>query len=191
MATGHYPDGAIAFVMLKAVALSNLQFHEGIWMPWRILGMPLYNMLEGIVDACRDSVQPEIGSVVYCDLAFGYMDHSGIYVGNGRIAHLAGTGRIELVTPKKFIDGCTAVSIYVSCNEGAAVGCASVARRAMSMVGQRRSYNFLLDNCHQFTSGCLSGNFENSSNFLWMMKDDAKKRLRVNNWRFWDIDLFS
>ncbi|MNP65712.1 hypothetical protein D3C76_1613310 [compost metagenome] len=67
--------------------------------------MPLYNMLEGIVDACRDSVLPEIGSVVYCDLALGYMDHSGIYVGNGRIAHLAGTGRIELVSPKKFIDG--------------------------------------------------------------------------------------
>ncbi|MNE00608.1 hypothetical protein D3C80_930220 [compost metagenome] len=57
------------------------------------------------------------------------------------------------------------------------------------MVGQTRSYNFLLDNCHQFTSGCLTGDFENSSNFLWMMKDEAKKTLSVNNWRFWDIDL--
>ncbi len=27
---------------------------------------------------------PVRGSIVYCDLAFGYAEHSGVYVGNGR-----------------------------------------------------------------------------------------------------------
>ena len=33
-------------------------------MPWRLLVMPAYNLLEGVVDAYRDHVQPKIGSVL-------------------------------------------------------------------------------------------------------------------------------
>ena len=158
-------------------------------MPLRLLLMPLYNMGESIVDACRDQVQPKIGSVLYCDLAFGYADHSGIYIGNGKIVHLSGKGNIEIVTPKQFIDGGTACSIYVSCKETASVGCKDTAKRARSMVGRSRSYNFILDNCHQFSSGCLTGDFDNSHNFLWMLKDESSKKINSNSWRYWDIEL--
>ena len=60
---------------------------------WWLLTKPVLNMAEGIIDACRDQVQPEIGSVLYCDLAFGYMEHSGIYIGNRQIVHLNEIGR--------------------------------------------------------------------------------------------------
>lgn len=147
-------------------------------------------MAESIVDACRDQVWPEIGSVLYCDLAFGYMDHSGIYIGNGEIVHLSGKGNIEIVSPKQFIDGGTACSIYVSCRDTAPVGSANAARRAKEMVGSSRNYNFLIDNCHQFSAGCLTGDFDNSCNFLWMLKDESSKRINSNSWRYWDIELF-
>ena len=159
-------------------------------MLWKLLAMPIYNMAESLVDACRDQVLPEVGSVVYCDLAFGYMDHSGIYIGNNEIVHLSGNGDIEVVSPKQFIDGGTACSIYVSCRETEAVGSRSVARRAESMIGSSRDYSFLIDNCHQFSAGCLTGDFDNSNNFLWMLKDESKKILGSNSWRYWDIKLF-
>lgn len=151
---------------------------------------PFFNVIEGIVDSCRDSVEPKIGSIVYCDLAFGIAEHSGVYIGNGRIVNLAGTGRVEIVTPKYFISGTTAMNIYVSCYEKNSVGCSIVADRALSMAREKRNYRFLLDNCHQFTAGCITGDFENTNNFLWMMKDEAKKELGVNTWRYWDIKLF-
>lgn len=159
-------------------------------MPLRLLAMPLYNMVEGIVDACRDQVCPAIGSILYCDLAFGYMEHSGVYIGKNKIVHLAGNGNIEVVSPQQFIAGGTAVSIYVSCRATSAVGCMEVAQRARAMVGQSRDYNFIIDNCHQFSTGCLTGDFDNSANFLWMLKDQAKKELGSDNWRLWDIKLF-
>lgn len=155
-----------------------------------LLGRPVGNMLESIVDACRDQVHPTIGSILYCDLAFGYMEHSGIYIGNNEIAHLSGKGNIEVVSPKLFINGGTACHIYVSCQETWSVGSYDVAERAKSMIGRTRDYNFILDNCHQFSAGCLTGDFDNSCNFLWMLKHEAEKKIGADNWRFWDIELF-
>lgn len=159
-------------------------------MLWKVLAMPLYNMGESIVDACRDQVWPEIGSVLYCDLAFGYMEHSGIYIGNEKIVHLSGEGNIEIVTPKQFVAGGTACHIYVSCKDTTAVGSAAAASRAKQMVGSTRNYNFLIDNCHQFTTGCLTGNFDEQRNFLWMLKDESARIIGSNSWRYWDIELF-
>ena len=134
---------------------------------------------------------PEIGSIVYCDLMAGYADHSGIYIGNNKIVHLDGSGYVECVTPKQFMARLggfgTAISIYVSCDDEDAVGSSLVAKRAKEQIGKYRNYNFLLDNCHQFVSGCLHGDFENHHNFLWMLKDEAKLYLGINTWRVWDM----
>ena len=149
---------------------------------------PIGNFAESFVDnVIRDKVTPKPGSVVYCDLAFGYAEHSGIYVGNNRIVHLNSKGKIEKVSPKEFINGTTAISIYVSSSKGSSDGSDSVAERALRMVGREREYNVILDNCHQFSSGCLTGDFENSDNFLWMLKDTAKKQLGSNEWRVWTL----
>ncbi|KAB0649572.1 hypothetical protein F7P73_18325 [Acinetobacter bohemicus] len=137
----------------------------------------------------KGRVTPVRGSVVYCDLTLGngFAEHSGIYIGNKEIVHLNRHGQIEIVTPQQFISGATAGSeIYISCEGEWAVGCEETADFAESMVGSTRNYNVLIDNCHQFSAGCLLQDSENPNNFLWFLKDEAKKRLGADNWRLWD-----
>lgn len=144
---------------------------------------------EYIIDEMKGRVLPVRGSVVYCDLTLGngIAEHTGIYIGNDKIVHLNRHGFIEAVSPKQFISGPTTGSnIYVSCEGESAVGCDEVADFAELMIGQSRDYNVLIDNCHQFTAGCLIENSENPNNFLWFLKDEAKKRLGADNWRLWD-----
>lgn len=141
-----------------------------------------------IDNVVRDKVATlSVGSVVYCDLPIG--EHSGVYIGNDEIVHLNGSGIIEKVSPADFlqrVDGWnTAISIYASCIGQDSVGSEKVADCAKSRIGKQRDYNFILDNCHQFTSGCLTGDYDNSDNFLWMMKHTAKNVLGANTWRVW------
>ena len=131
-------------------------------------------------------VTPKKGSVLYCDLTGSFLEHSGIYVGDNRIVHLNGKGEIEAVSPAAFLSPFALQDIYVSCMENSAVGSERVANRALSIVGEKRSYNLMLDNCHQFTTGCLTGNFENSKNFLWMLEMQAEKTLNADTWNLWD-----
>lgn len=151
---------------------------------WYLLARPAANLATSFVDnVFRDAVLPVPGSIVYCDLVFGYAEHSGVYVGDGDIVQLSATGCIEVVSAGEFISGKTAVSIYASCQGGEPVGRKAVAKRALSLAGTRRDYNVLLDNCHQFSAGCLTGNFENSCNFLWMLKSEARTVLAADSWR--------
>lgn len=147
----------------------------------------VYNFAESFVDnVVFDKVKPVPGSILYTDLAFGYMEHSGVYIGQNQIVHLNSAGKVEIVSPDEFL-GHTAISIYVSSKGTDSVGNDNVAKKANYMVGASRDYNFLMDNCHQFSAGCMNGNFNNSSNFLWMLKDEAKKYLGSDNWRVWDL----
>ena len=152
--------------------------------------VPLLNAAEVVWDAFRDEVpEPAIGSVVYCDLAAGFGDHTGIYIGDHEIVHLNGDGWIEKVSPTLFVSRLggynTAMNIYVSCRGTSPVGSAEVAKRARMMVGKRRKYSLLFDNCHQFTAGCLTGNYENSCNFMRMVKSQSERHLGSDNWRTW------
>jgi len=157
-----------------------------------VIKNPVSNLAESFVDnVFRDQVSDlRVGAVVYCDLHAG--EHSGIYIGDEEIVHLNGEGDIEIVSPSEFIQRLggfnTAMSIYVSCDGTDVVGSSTVADRARESVGGYRDYNFILDNCHQFTAGCLTGNFENSSNFLWMLKREASEVLGADAWRVWALD---
>lgn len=152
---------------------------------------PLSNLVESFVDnSFKRKVKPKVGSVVYCELAFGIGEHSGIYLGRNRIAHLDGSGLIESASSSKFLDRLggfnSAISIYVSCHGGRSVGNKEYAERARNYIGGKRDYNVILDNCHQFTSGCITGDFENADNFMWMLKHTTSKSLDVNNWLVWE-----
>lgn len=154
-------------------------------------GFVLKGLADSVIDNhVRKRVKPVMGSILYCDLAL-VVEHSGIYVGNGKIAHLDGSGKIEIVTARQFLKRLgglnPASSIYVSCNEETAVGSSRIGHLARAMAGGERSYNVILDNCHQFASGCITGNFDNADNFLWMLKHTAENELNTNNWRVWDI----
>ena len=131
-------------------------------------------------------VTPQKGSVLYCDLSFGIAEHSDIYVGDNRIVHLNGKGEIEAVSPAEFLSPFALQDIYVSCMGNSAVGSERVATRALSMVGKKRNYNLVMNNCHQFTTGCLTGNFENSSKLLTFLKMQAKDTLGADTWHLWN-----
>jgi hypothetical protein len=153
------------------------------------LGIKLnHKTVKNIIRGLQDKVIPIPGSLVYCDL-MDIVEHSGIYIGDNTIVHLSGSGDIEAVSPEKFIARLKGLNksmfIEVSCDEFGVVGSDEVAERAIGMVGKSRNYNLILDNCHQFAAGCLTGNFENANNLLWMLKDEARKVLGATKWRAW------
>ncbi len=183
---------------------------------WLVPAAPLaYNLGQSFWDnVVRDQTKPARGSVLYCDYAFGAFEHSGIYVGNGLIVNLSGEGRVEYAIPQEFIDGKSAMSIYVSCRDDSAVGSEAVARCAEAAVGTSREYDFLTNNCHKFVTDCLkdacpeafcdetvhpslpdeaihryvSGELdENTGDALFLVKSAAKLVLGVNTWRVWDL----
>lgn len=132
---------------------------------------------------------PAFGSLVYCQL--GPVEHSGIYVGNNEIIQLNGKGKIEKVGLKGFTSHITTIdpSIYFPCNDeyGYALELNLASTRALEMVGNRRNYNLIVDNCHQFSSGCMTGDYENADNFLWMLKDTFKRKFDCNVfWKRWE-----
>lgn len=176
----------------KALTVAALATKGGVGPVAKSLGgVLLANATTSVVDNClREKTRPVMGSVVFCDLAL-IAEHSGIYVGKGKIAHLDGSGNIEIVTARQFLKRLgglnPALSIYVSCDDDGAVGSRSVGKRAKAMLGGERPYNLILDNCHQFTSGCITGHFGNADNFLWMLKLTAEKELGATCWRVWDI----
>ncbi|HBC3410530.1 TPA: lecithin retinol acyltransferase family protein [Vibrio parahaemolyticus] len=132
--------------------------------------------------------QPIRGSVVYCDLLFGQIEHSGIYVGDKQIVHRNGKGIIEKVTVNQFLAGTTGISVYVSCDaNGHAVGNETTAQIAEAMLGQHSEYSLLDNNCHQFCSYCLSDEWSTSTFTLGQLKQEAKLYLNARQWRVWNL----
>lgn len=131
----------------------------------------------------RKNVLPRYGSVVYCDLAFGIAEHSGIYVGNGYIVHLNKNGLVEKVSLNEFVKNTPAITIYVSSKDGDSVGCKPVGDFALSQVGNQIGYHILTNNCHRFSSLCITQDKNNADVLLTQLKQTSKRQLGVNEWR--------
>jgi len=152
----------------------------------------LDNFAQSFTDnVLKEKVIPKIGSVVYCELVFDITGHSGIYVGDDEVVHLDGSGEIQKVGTKEFLsrlDGLnSAISLYVSCRDNEPVGNKKIAQRANDMVGKNLDYNLLINNCHKFTTGCVTGDFENKNILLEDLKRTATQVLDVDNWLVWEI----
>lgn len=163
-------------------------------LPWIVAG---YTFLRSTIHRTGNyifgrRVRPRAGSVVSCGLS-GVLDHSGVFVGGYSIVELEGEGDIRRIDADTFVTS-SAIrhsTIYIACDEKTAVplGARRVAQRAINNAGGKRDYNLILDNCHQFSSGCLSGNFENNDNFFWMLEDTIEERLNGGNsiaWKVWN-----
>ena len=160
------------------------------WIPlW-----PAVNFGQAFVDnVFRESVSPDIGSVVHCDRAFGYRKRTGIHIGGKRILTISGEGGMALLTPAQFIDGGTAVSIYVSCRGDRPVGGVEVVRHALNLMDTSPEHASRLKNCHDFAVGCLTGNFHNADGSMSSVEEAAARALGADAWRVWDLktdDLF-
>lgn len=162
-------------------------------MPYRIILKPI---MESFIDnVLKIKVTPKVGSIVYCDLCFNTVEHSGVYVGNNTIVHLDGSGVVEAVNPEQFLRRLngfnTAISIYISCVDDKAVGKEEIAIRAMKQIGNKREYALLNDNCHQFTSGCITGNFDNNHNLFGSLENRIEKYLGSNGFRVWNQNKYN
>ncbi|NCU39949.1 hypothetical protein EOL99_03600 [Candidatus Falkowbacteria bacterium] len=125
----------------------------------------------------EDDFEPAFGTIVYCNI--GPVEHSGVYIRNGKIAQLNGNGKIELVSPRQFTDSISTLNKKIMVpfpkdhlwEYGTSVSSYATGERALSMIGDKRDYNFILDNCHQFCAGCITGKFDNEINFLFFLKN--------------------
>jgi uncharacterized protein with von Willebrand factor type A (vWA) domain len=175
-------------------------------------GIPIgLKALKYFVDSTfRDKVVPVPGSVLYCDLWVA-VEHSGIYVGEGKISNIVVDGLAESTvnrsSPQSFTSKSTlGRKIYVSCDRHGAVGHPVVADGAATHVGERAFYGLVIKNCHQFSTKCVNyvGQYE-AENSLWegllplipgetweptlaILKDAARKKLGATKWRLWDWD---
>ena len=60
-------------------------------------------------------------------------------------------------------------------------------QRVLDSIERSRGYNLVFNNCHQFTSGCLTGNFESCDNFLTYLKWSTEKSYGGNiRWVDWN-----
>ena len=126
--------------------------------------------------------EPGLGALIYCQLGPEY--HSGIYAGNGKAIHLRGNGNIEETSLIDFTnhyltkDKQIFFPIDPIANEP--YSCYEAFYRAIDMLGKKRNYHLLFDNCHQFCAGCIAGDFEEPRNFLWMAKEIFKEEVLVH-----------
>lgn len=148
----------------------------------------LYSLAESFTDnVIRDTVdEPARGGIVWCELAGGYVTHSGIYTGNNRIVHLSGDGEVLCSDRKGFmarLNGLNpAMSVYTDCQGRLPVGNIAAAGRALRALGSRRQYHLLKENCHRFTAECLTGRPDNAV----VLHRQLKRLQRGNTWRVWE-----
>jgi hypothetical protein len=141
----------------------------------------------------KDHVTPVRGSIVCCDLA-GAFEHSGVYVGKGKIIHRDGDGYLASVDPETFLQRLSglnpAVTIFVSCRGDSPVGGEAIARRAEKALRDKKfaGYDLISKNCHQFCQYCLTGRKDNGSlDFTFScLEATARSVLHMNAWRVMD-----
>lgn len=165
----------------------------------RLGGIPVaYAVYQRLRRYWADTVDRLVEGCVVCHSMIGeQFEHSGIYIGEYKIVSLSSKGKIinshaQIVeeSTRKFIEGPLNSNrlIWVSCRGESPVGDQKVAARARKIVGERRNYNVLRDNCHQFTSGCLTGDFENADKRFTSLKSTVADTLGADNWRIWARD---
>lgn len=115
------------------------------------------------------------------------MEHSGIYIGDGQIIHYNKHGIVERVSRDEFIEGTTAVSIYVGCVGTRPVGSPDAAKNAKALEQSQRTedYNVVLNNCNQFCELCVTGK-PSTATFLKFLKWTCESRMGVDSWRVWE-----
>ena len=165
---------------------------------FRLLG--LFHLVESVVDKVfYDNVYPLRGSVLYCDfiVAGALIQHSGIYVGKGKVVELSGKGIVEIVSIEEFNSGFLyASSIYVSCDRRSPVGCSRIADDAEMLVGAVYDYSVINFNCHKFVSGLILSEslyssddtefIESIYSTLTGVKMLCRYNIKSNNWRVLD-----
>ena len=104
--------------------------------------------------------EPPPGTPLMCELGVLF-EHSGVYLGNGRVAELRGDGALLSVSLWDFlVNGPrTGTRIFAACDaaSGRPLGIPRVADNAKCFLKKYPTldYHILERNCHRFTAGCV------------------------------------
>ncbi|MBO4643219.1 MAG: lecithin retinol acyltransferase family protein [Alphaproteobacteria bacterium] len=110
-------------------------------------------------------VFPVKGCVLKCNLGV-VLEHTGLYIGDGKIVSLNRHSQIRIESERSFFPPGTnpeSNRIYTACygKTDEVLSSSAIALRARKKVNQQTPYNVLFNNCHRFTTGCITGDFEN------------------------------
>jgi len=98
-----------------------------------------------------------VGAVVVCEI-FHLFEHSGIYIGEGQIVELQGSGLVRAVSINRFFDNRSGKHLLVACNaQGQVLVREGCYERAIAQIFTVQDYDLLNNNCHRFTQHCVSG----------------------------------
>lgn len=160
-----------------------------------------YSLFSNFLD---DPIQLLPGAIVVVDLGF-FAEHTGIYIGDGKIVELYGDGSVNTVSKKDFIMGGyknndfsfrTGLHIYSASYDGNVIASQDVANRAKELIGKKINYSTLKNNCHMLSGYCFAGrNFQKNTDckfFYGLTKKimDAtliKKDLDTSIFSFFDL----
>ncbi|MCR5413485.1 MAG: lecithin retinol acyltransferase family protein [Kiritimatiellae bacterium] len=108
------------------------------------------------------------GTPLLVSLARGIAEHSGVYLGESRVAELSGDGCVRVVPLTVFLNGDAGAGnlrmgtrIFAACDRDGArpLGQVRVAEEAMRFAEEIGSMKYSLfgNNCHMFTASCVCG----------------------------------
>lgn len=113
------------------------------------------------------------GSLVMCEIMHLF-EHTGIYIGNGWIVELQGTGLVRAITPTQFLAGRTGEQIAVATGLHHRIFASEhIAERAAQHIYSYQTYDLLRNNCHRFSVSCITGRFNQVTSFF-----DLKQELQ-------------
>lgn len=138
-----------------------------------------------------------VGSILKVDLKLN-ADHSGIYLGYGNVAELDGSGKIMVRHLDDFLKGDRSwrcgQKIYAAYDSRNRKFLAEdqIALRAIESLCQIRDYDVTKENCHKFSTGCITGNFDNDVTFLNDLEGNVIKHfcLRKTEFEWRQLGLF-
>lgn len=103
------------------------------------------------------SVMPDPGAIMACHV-FGVVEHTGIWLGEGAIAELHGSGLVRAVSLERFLAKRSGNTLFCLCDHAhQPLADPRVAERAAKALFTYRDYHLTDNNCHRFVWHCLSG----------------------------------
>ncbi len=120
------------------------------------------------------------GSLLVCEI-FQLFEHTGIYIGDGLIVELQGTGLVRAVSAARFLHGRSGNDLSVACHQrGQPFSSEATASRAIAQIYSYQPYDLIQNNCHRFSVSCITGRPDPVTSFF-----DLKTELK----QFWRAEI--
>ncbi len=122
----------------------------------------------------------QAGSLLVCEI-FQLFEHTGIYIGDGLIVELQGTGLVRAVSAARFLQGRSGNQLAVASDRrGQPFSSEAAAARAIAQIYSYQQYDLIHNNCHRFSVSCITGRPEPVTSFF-----DLKTELK----QFWRSEI--